>query len=43
MPSSFLIDRSGTIIARHYGFKLADTDEYERTIEAALANVTSSN
>jgi thiol-disulfide isomerase/thioredoxin len=43
MPSSFLIDRSGTILARHYGFKLANSDEYERSIEAALIEVTNTN
>jgi cytochrome c biogenesis protein CcmG, thiol:disulfide interchange protein DsbE len=37
MPSSYLLDASGKVIARHFGFKLADTDEYERQIEAALA------
>jgi thiol-disulfide isomerase/thioredoxin len=37
MPSSYLLDSSGKVIARHFGFKVADTDEYERQIEAALA------
>jgi thiol-disulfide isomerase/thioredoxin len=37
MPSSFLMDASGNIIARHFGFKMADADQYERDIEAALA------
>ena len=37
MPSSFLLDGTGKVIAAHYGFKLADTDEYERQIQAALA------
>jgi cytochrome c biogenesis protein CcmG/thiol:disulfide interchange protein DsbE len=43
MPSSFLIDREGRILARHYGFKLADTEEYERTIKDALDRITTSN
>lgn len=37
MPSSFLIDRDGNVLATHFGFKTADTAEYERAIEAALA------
>lgn len=43
MPSSFLIDRSGNILARHYGFRLAESDEYERSIEAALVEAARSN
>lgn len=43
MPSSFLIDRDGNILAKHYGFRLADTEEYVRTIEAALVRITNSN
>ena len=37
MPSSFLIDRDGNVLATHFGFKTADTADYERAIEAALA------
>lgn len=37
MPSSFVLDASGTLLAEHYGFKLADADEYERAIVEALA------
>lgn len=37
MPSSFLLDRDGNVLARHYGFKLASTDEYEREIRSGLA------
>ena len=36
MPSSFLLNSNGEIIARHYGFRLADTDEYEQQIRDAL-------
>ena len=36
MPSSFLIDRDGSIIERHLGFKSGKTDEYEAAIIAAL-------
>jgi thiol-disulfide isomerase/thioredoxin len=37
MPSSYVLDASGKVIAKHYGFKLGDADEYERQIQAALA------
>jgi cytochrome c biogenesis protein CcmG/thiol:disulfide interchange protein DsbE len=40
MPSSFLIDADGNVLARHSGFKTADAAEYERTIEAALARAS---
>jgi cytochrome c biogenesis protein CcmG/thiol:disulfide interchange protein DsbE len=36
MPSSFLIDTDGTVLAKHFGFKTADTGDYEKAIEAAL-------
>jgi cytochrome c biogenesis protein CcmG/thiol:disulfide interchange protein DsbE len=36
MPSSFLLDSSGAILAKHYGFRTADADEYEQRIRAAL-------
>ena len=38
MPSSFLIDRDGSMIERHMGFKSGKTDEYEAAIVAALGN-----
>jgi len=38
MPSSFLINRDGSIIERHLGFKSGKTDEYEAAIIAALGN-----
>jgi thiol-disulfide isomerase/thioredoxin len=37
MPSSFLMDRSGNVIATHYGFRMEDADEYEASIVEALA------
>ncbi len=40
MPSSFVLDASGRVIATHFGFKLADTAEYERGIRSALAGGT---
>lgn len=36
MPSSFLIDRDGNVLATHFGFKTAETADYEQAIEAAL-------
>lgn len=39
MPSSFLLDAHGNIIAKHYGFRLADTEEYEAGIRDALAGL----
>jgi len=36
MPSSFMLDRQGNVLATHYGFKLADTAEYEQGLRAAL-------
>ncbi len=36
MPSSFLIDRNGAFIENHLGFKVANTEEYEAAIVAAL-------
>jgi cytochrome c biogenesis protein CcmG/thiol:disulfide interchange protein DsbE len=40
MPSSFLIDADGTVLATHSGFKTADVAAYERAIEAALARAS---
>jgi thiol-disulfide isomerase/thioredoxin len=37
MPSSFLLDASGRVIEKHFGFKLADSAQYEQAIKAALA------
>jgi thiol-disulfide isomerase/thioredoxin len=37
MPSSYLLDASGNVLQRHFGFKLANTQEYEAQIEKALA------
>lgn len=36
MPSSFLIDADGNVLAKHYGFRLAESDDYEAKIRAAL-------
>ena len=40
MPSSFLIDADGNVLARHFGFRAADTAEYEQAIETALNRVS---
>jgi cytochrome c biogenesis protein CcmG/thiol:disulfide interchange protein DsbE len=36
MPSSFLLDGEGNIIAKHLGFRYEDADEYEAAIVEAL-------
>jgi thiol-disulfide isomerase/thioredoxin len=36
MPSSFLLDADGNVIATHYGFRMESADEYEAAIVAAL-------
>lgn len=38
MPSSYLLDSSGNVIAKHFGFKLGDANQYEAQIRAALAS-----
>jgi cytochrome c biogenesis protein CcmG/thiol:disulfide interchange protein DsbE len=37
MPSSFLLDASGNVLASHAGFRLADAAKYESEIKNALA------
>jgi len=37
MPSSFLIDADGKVLATHAGFRTADAAEYERAITDALS------
>jgi thiol-disulfide isomerase/thioredoxin len=39
MPSSFVLDAEGNVIAAHFGFRFAETDEYEQEIINALAGV----
>ena len=36
MPSSFLFDESGNVVASHLGFKLTDAAHYEAQIKSAL-------
>jgi cytochrome c biogenesis protein CcmG/thiol:disulfide interchange protein DsbE len=36
MPSSYVIDRDGKIVARHLGFKVARLQEYEDTLKRVL-------
>jgi thiol-disulfide isomerase/thioredoxin len=40
MPSSFVIDRDGEIVAHHLGFKVRRQDDYEAAIVAALQQET---
>jgi thiol-disulfide isomerase/thioredoxin len=42
MPSSFMLDADGHVVASHFGFKLANTDEYEQSIRSALGLSASS-
>ena len=37
MPSSYILDRDGNVIARHLGFKVRMMDDYEAVIRNALA------
>ena len=37
MPSSFLLDANGNVLAAHYGFRIGETEEYEAGIINALA------
>jgi thiol-disulfide isomerase/thioredoxin len=37
MPSSYLIDAEGNVLATHAGFRTADTAAYEQAIETALS------
>lgn len=39
MPSSYLLDADGKVLASHYGFRTADAAEYEQAIQSALAAV----
>lgn len=36
MPSSYVFDRSGTLVERHLGFKVKHQDEYEAIIKESL-------
>lgn len=38
MPSSYVLNRDGKVIAKHYGFKVRKQGEYEAVIAAALEN-----
>jgi thiol-disulfide isomerase/thioredoxin len=37
MPSSYLIDTEGNVLATHAGFRTSDTADYEQAIETALS------
>ena len=43
MPSSYVIGRSGEVIARHMGFKVKEQDEYESIIVEALRHAGNEN
>jgi thiol-disulfide isomerase/thioredoxin len=43
MPSSYLLDSAGNVLATHVGFKTADSAEYERAIRDALAAPAATN
>jgi peroxiredoxin len=43
MPSSYLLDADGNVLATHFGFKTADAPQYERTIVEALAAARAKN
>jgi len=36
MPSSYILDRDGNVVARHLGFKVRSMDDYEATIRDVL-------
>ena len=36
MPSSFVIDRSGKVVANHFGFKVKKQEEYEQVLRETL-------
>lgn len=36
MPSAFIIGRNGQLLGAHYGFREANTDDYEASIVKAL-------
>lgn len=38
MPSSYIFDRDGNVVARHLGFKVRLMDDYEAVIRNALNN-----
>jgi len=43
MPSSYLLDADGNVLATHFGFRTADAPEYERAIQDALAAARAKN
>ena len=43
MPSSYLLDTDGKVLATHFGFRTADAPEYERAIQDALAAARAKN
>lgn len=43
MPSSYIHDRDGELVARHLGFKVKRQDEYESILIEALAPAANRN
>jgi thiol-disulfide isomerase/thioredoxin len=41
MPSSYVLDADGRVLARHFGFRLEDRAAYEQLIRSALAGAPS--
>ena len=39
MPSSFLLDTEGNVIASHFGFRSSEAADYENSIKVALETV----
>ncbi|MDH4107840.1 MAG: TlpA family protein disulfide reductase [Gammaproteobacteria bacterium] len=39
MPSSYVLDGNGQVVARHLGFKVKKQDEYEAAIQDALSQL----
>jgi len=40
MPSSFLLDADGNVVATHYGFRFDESEEYEAQIVNALTGLS---
>jgi cytochrome c biogenesis protein CcmG, thiol:disulfide interchange protein DsbE len=43
MPSTYIVDRSGEIAARHLGFKTGLKEEYEATLKSVLGRNNAAN
>lgn len=43
MPSSYVFDRNGELVARHLGFKVKRQDEYEAVLVETLGKIEETN